>query len=94
MWVTRNKDGELILWWKKPKRYKRKCKWGRYGITNIFAFSIYGAAINSKLFPELKWEDEPVEVAIVSKKLLSDMVNYIKNVQTHMTEMKEILTKK
>ena len=57
MWVARDKDDMLFLYKTKPKR------------DNIFEdwdMSLYGDCmkLNKKLFPKLKWEDEPIEVEL------------------------------
>ncbi len=62
MWVAREKSGRLFLFESKPiKHYKCIGLWVNNGvITPIME-------IDSSLFPNLKWEDEPIEVEIIKK---------------------------
>ena len=60
MWVARDKDGSLWIYFDdKPK--KSHDKWWA---TNQ---SVRYCRINSSLFPDLRWEDEPIEVKLVRK---------------------------
>jgi len=75
MYVARDKDGKLGLFSLKPNRCKcigwnNDC-WDapdeeENGVVPDFM------EINSSLFPELTWEDEPIEVEIVSKAFMDD----------------------
>lgn len=60
MWVARNKTGEVILFYKKPERKDGYwlSKDGKY------------FTINFTQFPTLKWEDEPLEIELISKEEL------------------------
>lgn len=59
MWIARDKDGTLVLFKVKPVRCKDK--WVSFGV-NWENFTI-----DESLFPELKWEDEPIEVELALK---------------------------
>ena len=53
-WVARDKDGSITLYEDKPFRdgeIWKGCSWKSSGIYDLF-------------FPDLKWEDEPVEVEL------------------------------
>lgn len=85
MWVARNKDGSLELFEGRPYRMDkdsvvpeeyREGHWAYYSIHSVIGphtiqhFS--SKMLNSKLFPELTWEDEPVEVELIEKKHIED----------------------
>lgn len=92
MWVARNENGGLYLWNNKPIRHNADRNDypedypENYPIVGSWAsgFDIAeeGAcgAIPNELFPELKWEDEPLEVSIEAVKDLKqdyhDSVKY------------------
>lgn len=59
MWIARNKDNELILFHNKPFRWKEEWIDEEY--------KSFGNGISEYIFNDLKWEDEPFEVKIVSK---------------------------
>lgn len=70
-YVTKDKNGVLILWFGKPKRAVLSELW--YGcdevnwITDrVSDFHLYN--LNPKDFDNLKWEDEPVEVFLNMEK--------------------------
>nr|DAG79346.1 MAG TPA: hypothetical protein [Caudoviricetes sp.] len=54
-WVARDKSGKLYLYNEKPEYYNDFKVWFACGII---------AKLDNNLFPELKWEDEPIEVGI------------------------------
>lgn len=54
-WVARDKSGELFAYDSKPKR---ECYLG-FWYSDLNCCSISG-----DLFPELKWQDEPIEVEL------------------------------
>lgn len=61
MWVARDKNGELWLYTKeKPKRFE-EC--GRWDIPDCVI--TYSATLSKELYPELTWENEPLEVNII-----------------------------
>lgn len=55
MWIARDKNERLFLYYKKPKR--RKNGWHIKGEPYL--------QLEKDMFLNLKWEDEPVEVSIV-----------------------------
>lgn len=55
MWIARNKDGELNLYLAKPIRFK-DCWDTDDDDLNEFL------TIDTNLYPNLTWEDEPIEV--------------------------------
>lgn len=58
MWVARDKDGTLCCYfYERPKR-----------LTNWWLDSFERYIIMDKeKFPDLKWEDEPIEVELIKK---------------------------
>lgn len=65
MWVARDKDGELNLYKAKPQRsdaigYNHE-SW------DTLKFDDNGIELDPKLFPDLTWDDEPIEVELVRK---------------------------
>lgn len=66
MWVARDKDEDLWLYTDKPKRSQTNCWWEADTQTNpLDADEVM--LINRELFPDLSWEDEPIEVDLVRK---------------------------
>lgn len=72
MWVTRDKNDALRLWSHKPER-KGDC-W-------VFPFmSDFSFKLDFHLFPNLKWEDEALEVSIVSNEFISEVNKLTDNI--------------
>lgn len=66
MWLVRDKDGKLKLFAKvKPWRDYDCSDEEQHWITDEPTNT--ECLLDSSLFPELKWEDEPIEVEIVPK---------------------------
>lgn len=65
-YITRDIDGDLILWIGKPKRDSLYKIWRGYGRVTWLASTdeIYLYNLNPKDFGNLKWEDEPIEVFV------------------------------
>lgn len=61
MWVARDKDGHLFLWDRQPERG------GTLWIVKNTVLQ-HWFEIDASLFPDLKWEDEPIEIEIHAKK--------------------------
>lgn len=59
MWVAREKSGRLFLFTNKPIRHE-KCP-GLWVNDNVITPIM---EIDPSLFPNLKWEDEPLEVEL------------------------------
>lgn len=57
MWVARDKNGTLKLFDSMPKRGELCGEW----------FNAWCFKLNNDLFPDLKWEDEPIEVELKIK---------------------------
>lgn len=68
MWVARDKDGRLQLFEGHPIKEVEKGEWNYYSIFSDFRpewehdFSV--KLLNRELFPELTWDDEPIEVEL------------------------------
>ena len=63
MWVARDKDGELTLYSNKPRR----CEFIGWNHESWDSGNDYWIELDSKLFPDLTWDDEPIEVELVRK---------------------------
>lgn len=59
-WTARDKDGALQLWESKPQR--NNITNDEWGMTNGIML------LPSKLFPDLTWVDEPIEVELIIKR--------------------------
>ena len=59
MYVARDKDGTLWLYTEKPRREEESGLW--------FLDINKNMQINSEEFPQLKWEDEPIEVKLINQ---------------------------
>lgn len=65
-WVAKDKDGgDVNMHCTKPFRYK--CENIEYWIDGNAAYKLAPSFVN-KLFPDLTWEDEPVEIEITVKR--------------------------
>ena len=101
MWVARNKDGSLELFEGRPYRMDkesvvpeeyREGHWAYYSIHSVIGphtiqyFS--SKMLDANLFPELKWEDEPIEVMIESLEELRKGQIELKNVYHELIDYK------
>ena len=82
LWVARDKNGFLFAYEDKPTRCDNQREWlGRFL-----------CSMKNSYFPELKWEDEPIEVelrpAITD---LDEMANEYGNSVTDKEEIKELI---
>ena len=82
LWVARDKNGFLFVYEDKPTRCDNQREWlGRFL-----------CSIKCSYFPELKWEDEPIEIGI--RPTITDLdakaQEYAKNV-TDNEEIKELI---
>lgn len=59
MYVARDKNGSLWLYSEKPHREEDSGVWYLGGVNNM--------QINREEFPQLKWEDEPIEVKLIKQ---------------------------
>lgn len=79
MWVARDKDGTLNLWFNKPKRavnfwYGQQKRDG-WKATEEFIQNKH--EIEGKQFPKLTWNDEPIEVMVESlEELRKGQIDY------------------
>ena len=68
MWVARDKDGQLTLYSDKPHRCMEvgwnNESWDIVSVDNPFTDMM---VLNSNMFSDLTWEDEPIEVELVIK---------------------------
>lgn len=55
MWIARDKNDRVFLYYKKPKR--RKNNWHEKGTPYL--------QMERTQFPDLKWEDNPIEVKLI-----------------------------
>lgn len=68
MWIARDKDGQLSLFTNKPHRCKA-VGWNNESWDDCSMDEFTDAMIlNPKLFPDLTWNNEPIEVELVIKK--------------------------
>ena len=67
MWIARDKDGELNLFSNKPHRCT-SIGWNNesWDVESMDEFNDT-MLLNPNLFPNLNWEDEPIEVELVIK---------------------------
>ena len=63
MWVARDKDGELTLYKNKPYR----CKLPGWNPESWDIGDDYWMELDPKLFSDLTWDDEAIEVELVRK---------------------------
>ena len=54
LWVARDKDGLLVLFRGKPTRCDNQKEWSGWFLNSM----------KNAFFPELTWEDEPIEVEL------------------------------
>ena len=81
-WVARDKNGFLFAYKDKPKRCDNQKEW-----LGWFLFSM-----KNSYFPELKWEDEPIEVEI--RPAITDLdtkANEYANSVTDKDEIRELI---
>lgn len=69
MWIARDKNGELTLFSNKPNRYTSIGKEPINEYWDVVPVNKFTSAmiLNSNMFPNLTWEDEPIEVELVIK---------------------------
>lgn len=83
MWIARNKDGKLQLFEGHPTKEVEKGEWNYYTIFSDFRperehwFS--SKILDRGLFPNLTWEDEPVEVDIMPSDFHTEFIFTIMN---------------
>lgn len=71
IWMARDKDGQLSLFTNKPPRRGKDMGFHSeswfFDTRSIYKFTDR-MKLNPKLFPDLTWDDEPIEVELVIKK--------------------------
>ena len=78
LWVARDKNGFLFVYEDKPTRWDKRKEWiGRF-------FS----SMKNSFFPELKWEDEPIEVEL--RPAITDLDTKANEYANNVTDNKEI----
>lgn len=80
LWVARDKSGELFAYESKPKLECYLGFW--YSDLNCMG------SISCKFFPELKWEDEPIEVEL--RPAITDLEAKAKEYANNVTDNEEI----
>lgn len=66
MWITRSKHGILSLFVNDYPHRAYNEQWLAYSDGHLDC-EYRGVTIEKNIFPELKWEDEPVEVELALK---------------------------
>lgn len=66
MWVARDKNGTVWLYTNKPIRSSMFSRWNVDTENSLFSTNEW-MEIDGDLFPDLKWEDEPIEVELIKK---------------------------
>lgn len=68
MWIARDKDGQLTLFTNKPHRCTA-VGWDNesWDVESMDEFTDM-MILNLDLFPNLTWEDEPIEIELTLKK--------------------------
>lgn len=78
-WVARDKDGNLFAYNDKPTRCDNQKEW----FAEKFLFSM-----ENSFFPELKWEDEPLEFEL--RPIVTDLDTNAKEYANNVTDNDEI----
>ena len=82
LWVARDKNGFLFVYEDKPERCKNQREWlGRFL-----------CSMKNSYFPEIKWEDEPLEVELrPTTTYLDEMARKYANSITDNKEIRRII---
>ena len=78
-WVARDKDGNIFAYNDKPTRCDNQGEW----FSAKFLFSL-----ENSLFPELKWEDEPLEFEL--RPSITELEAKAEEYANNVTDNKEI----
>lgn len=78
-WIARDKNGWLFAYEDKPERCDNEKIW--------FSLKFFFSMENS-LFPDLKWEDEPIEVEI--RQVITDLDEKAKKYADRLTNNEEL----
>ena len=78
LWVARDKNGFLFAYEGKPARCDNQKEWiGRFS-----------NSMKNSYFPELKWEDEPIEIEL--RPTITDLYEKANEYANSVTDNKEI----
>ena len=78
LWVARDKNGFLLAYEDKPERCDNQKEWiGRFS-----------NSMKNSYFPELKWEDEPIEIEL--QPTITDLYEKANEYANSVTDNKEI----
>ena len=69
MWIARDKDKKLYLFTTKPRRVSEWGEWWSVDSPQNYNCSELCEGLSEGLFPDLRWEDEPIEVDLVRKEV-------------------------
>ena len=78
LWVARDINGYLFAYEDKPKRCDNQREW----------FGCFLSPMENSFFPELKWEDEPIEVEL--RPTITDLDANANEYANSVTDNKEI----
>ena len=79
LWVARDNNGKLYLYNEKPKYYNNLEAWFVGGIC---------AKLDNNIFPNLTWEDEPIEVEL--RPAITDLEAKAEEYANNVTDKEEI----
>lgn len=71
-WVVRDKDDYTAMYLSKDKLVRGKTEWNEYGVTSVngeIKGSSFLCTLPYNLLPDLNFEDEPIEVELIIKKV-------------------------
>ena len=77
-WVARDKNGFLFVYEDKPTRCDIRKEW----------FGLFFSSMKNSYFPELKWEDEPIEVEL--RPAITDLDAKAQEYANNVTDNEEI----
>lgn len=67
LWIARNNTGELVLFQVKPHRYLGEwVSQGNSMILNTKSISCSFSSEAYKIYKDLKWEDDPIEIHLLT----------------------------
>ena len=74
IWIARDKDGGLYAYQNRPLKNIEERIWGCLIASRLSRFAY---RLNSDWFPELTWQDEPVELVIKERKVRKLCLNCV-----------------
>ena len=78
LWVARDKNGFLFAYEDKPTRCDIRKEW----------IGCFFSSMKNSYFPELKWEDEPIEVEL--RPAITDLEAKVEEYANNVTDNKEL----